>query len=228
MNNLTRVEETLNGLGYQIVYNEVVVSDGYRLKQLNFVPDVIFDLGANVGVFTRYARQLFPNALIVAVEPDDDNFENLLKFTQEDEKLVFIKAAISVNPVYKTLNEPNGSLQKYLSNGLGYQDMENDARAIPHEVELTMPSDLYSHFVKDGQKFIFKIDIEGNEHAIFTHEPSMNVLRMADYICAEVHFFAQKTELLEEVRQQSIAALESLNQTHNCELKDYAFWATKK
>ena len=224
---MQRVEDTLNGHGYQIVYNEVVLADGYKLKELQFTPDVIFDLGANVGVFTRYARELFPNALIIAVEPDDDNYDNLVKFTNTA-NIRFLKAAISTSPVYRTQNEPNGSLQKYLSNGLGYEDMENDPRAVEHHIDIIMPDKLIEMYVHEGQKFMVKIDIEGNEHAIFTHQPSMEALKRADYICAEVHFFAQKEHLLEEVRAKTLEALSSFEDTHHCQLKDYAFWATKK
>ena len=74
------LENTLNG-GYNGLYGEVVTEDCYRLKTLGFVPDVIFDLGANIGVFTRYARDMFNNAKIISVEPNLDNFENLKTFS---------------------------------------------------------------------------------------------------------------------------------------------------
>ena len=61
---------------FELVFGEVCIGDCYALRRLAFAPEVIFDIGANVGAFTSYARFMFPHAKIISVEPDPRNFEN--------------------------------------------------------------------------------------------------------------------------------------------------------
>lgn len=47
----------------------VVLDDDYGLRSLTGEPRTIVDIGANIGLFTAFARQLFPGAMIHAYEP---------------------------------------------------------------------------------------------------------------------------------------------------------------
>lgn len=222
------LEETLNG-NYPSLYGEVVTCDIYRIRQLNFVPDVVIDLGANVGTFTRFARELFPNALIVSVEPDKENFTHLVKFTEPKDNIIFINKAIGLGKVWRGLTAANGSGATYLSSGLGYPEHEMGGETMElSELETIMPDELIKAYVKEGQKFLIKIDIEGNEHTIFTHYPSMKALHKADYLCMEVHFYALNGSLTDEVNEQTMGALRNFEDTHNIELDNVNFYATKK
>src|SRR5271154_1216058 len=84
-----RIEDTLNG-GYGGLYGEVVTHDCYRLKKLPFIPEIIYDMGSNVGCFSLFAKSLFPNAKIIAVEPDDENYSHYLRFVATKYKDVLI------------------------------------------------------------------------------------------------------------------------------------------
>ncbi len=223
------IEETLNG-GYLGLVGEVVTHDCYKIKELDFIPDVVLDLGGNVGVFARFAREMFPEALIVSVEPHPENQETFKKFTN-DKNILLLEKAIGTGTIWHDSGAVNGSGEVYLSAGLGYP--ENEMDTIPgkldrYEIPTIMPDELIKKYVKKGQKVLVKIDIEGNEHTIFTHEASMSALRKMDYVCMEVHWYALHGGLTEEVREKTLAALESFNETHDTELEGVHFWATKK
>jgi FkbM family methyltransferase len=219
--------ETLNG-NYPSLYGEVVTCDIYRLRTLDFVPDVVIDLGANVGAFTRFARELFPNALIVAVEPDKENFTHLLKFTPPS-NIIFMNNAIGRGKVWRGLTAANGSGATYLSSGLGYPETEMGGETMElSKVSTIMPNEILSEFASAGQKVLVKIDIEGNEHTIFTHELSMLALRKVDYLCMEVHFYALNGGLTEQVNEETMKALKSFEATHHIELDNVNFYARKK
>lgn len=47
--------------------------DEYRFRSLGWAPDVFIDIGAHIGLFSRLARQLWPLAKIIAVEPVAEN-----------------------------------------------------------------------------------------------------------------------------------------------------------
>lgn len=205
-----KIEDTLNG-GYGGLYGEVVTEDCYRLKDLTFVPDVIFDFGANVGVFTRYAREMFPNALIISVEPHADNYENLLKFTDAT-NIIFINKAIGDGKVCRINNDINGAHESYIN-----YDMKQFTQSdwIYSSAESVMPHELISKYLKAGQKSFLKLDIEGNENKIFADKNSMEAISKIDCISMELHFLAQ--HWTDEDRKKALEELDKLNKTHHCE-----------
>lgn len=230
---ITRVEDTLKG-GYAGLYNEVVTDDCYRLRKLIFNPDVIFDFGANVGVFTRYARKLFPKTLIVAIEPNAENFEYLTRFTPNDENIIFINAAIGAGQLWHNLGAVNGSGESYVSSGIGYDhyemiEAEKESGAVEKsDIKTILPDYLINTYVSAGQKYMIKMDIEGGEHAVFQHEPSMKVLRDAEYVCAELHLYAlHGGKLYDDMAKKMGEAIASFMPTHRVGLNNVHFWATK-
>jgi FkbM family methyltransferase len=222
-----KLEDSLNG-GYLGLYGEVVTSDCYRLKSLSFIPDVIFDLGANVGVFTRYARELFPNALIVAVEPHKENAEVFEKFTPP-ENIVLIKKAIGKGAIWHATTAANGSGECYFSEGLGYPQHEVVQSGLEKlDIETMMPDELINKYLHDHNKSVLKLDIEGAENIIWDHDLSMEAIKKIDYICGEIHFYAINGKEWDDVQIKTRAALKSLEDTHLCELDNVNFWAVKK
>ncbi len=229
MNIPEKIEDSLNG-GYLGLVGEVVTHDCYRLQSLDFIPDVVIDLGGNVGVFARFAAEMFPDAKIYSVEPHPENQAVYKKFTSNG-NITLIEKAVGLGTIWHDSGAANGSGEVYLSSGLGYPEGEMDkcpGKLDRYKIETVMPSELLKKYVKDGQKVLVKVDIEGNEHTIFTHEPSMKALRECDYVCMEVHFYALHGGLSDEVREKTLAALSSFNATHDCELDGVHFWARKK
>lgn len=244
------INDTLNG-GYAGLYGEVVDKDIYHLRnvedivsvndplfvhekghpsRINFVPDVIFDFGANIGVFTRYARTLFPNALIISIEPDDSNCEAFMKFTKDFSNIVFIKKAIGQGKIWRSKNAVNGSGENYLSVGLGYPEKElvEDGRMELSKVESVMPDEIINTYLKDGMRSILKLDIEGAENIIWSHKPSMDALSKIDYITGEIHFFGINAKEWSEVQVKTNEAFEKIGLTHNLEIDNVHIYATKK
>src|ERR1044072_3477914 len=157
-----RLEDTLNG-GYKGLYGEVVEADCYRLRQLKFIPDIIFDVGANIGVFARFARELFPGALIVSVEPNFENRVHYTKFTKPHSRTVILNKALGMGPIYHGLTARNGSGETYLSAGLGYpKELMEKAVAEKQGLELAMAasvplSSLIDRFWFPGAKCVLKV-----------------------------------------------------------------------
>lgn len=223
------IEETLRG-GYLGLYGEVVTEDVYKLKGIKFTPTIFIDCGANIGVTSRFARQLFPECLIIAIEPHKENCD-LFKYFTKDKSIILIEKAIANGMVWHGLTAANGSGETYLNPGVGFiQDgMETDVTLEESSVSTIRLSEIIDKYVKPEDKVIIKLDIEGNEHIIFFDEVEMNALRRADYIGAEVHFYARTGGEWQEVQDRTHEALRSLETTHECRLVDRVnFYATKK
>jgi hypothetical protein len=194
------IEDTLNG-GYAGLYGEVVTQDCYRLKTLDFVPEIILDLGANVGVFHNYARKLFPEATIICVEPDFDNFSNLVAFSKHD-KSMFFPFGIGPHILKRVGIGINGAHEIYLKEG--------DGREV---VGIQL-----SYFSYPDKKVLIKIDIEGAEKYIFEHKESVEVMKDADYIAMELH----------RSEKENKADILFLEETHNLEYVHPMAYARKK
>jgi FkbM family methyltransferase len=237
---------------YQGLEGEIVKEDIYRMRDVpdevsvndptfvhwkghyrafNFTPDVIFDLGANVGIFTRYARSLYPGALIVAVEPDEKNIERFKKDTNlDDRRLRILEMAIGKGQIWKSVNAINGAHECYLSDSLSWRDDELAVSSVVDKssVDSIMLSDLWDTYVNESDKVVLKLDIEGNEMVVFEHTASMDALKRADYIVMELHFNALLARDVESVRVRTLEMIMELSETHRVEYEHIYLYAIKK
>lgn len=112
--------------------------------------DTIFDIGANCGGFTRWARLMWPDSPIVAFEPIKANFDLLLKNTEGIPEIQLVNQAVttgSTTGMFAGKNNP-GECSFF---DLNHQDTE-----MVEQVETVNPSELPpAHF--------YKIDTEGSE-----------------------------------------------------------------
>jgi FkbM family methyltransferase len=116
---------------------------------------VIFDIGANIGASSLYFASLYPEALIVALEPEENNFDLLVKNT-EGLKVKAIKGALGPRDETLFIHDP----------GVGEWGFQ-----IAKDGDLSTQVFSASEFVRreteDLSPFLLKIDIEGYEKYIF-------------------------------------------------------------
>jgi FkbM family methyltransferase len=220
-----RLEDTLNG-GYGGLYGEVVTEDTYGLRTIKEPIDVIYDIGANVGTFTRFARELFPKAVIVSVEPDPENFYHLVKFTT-GEGFLFINEALGIGDMQKHIEAPNGAHESYLPVGMGYTTSDY----VPVSTKSAMLDSIVRLCpVPPNGKSIIKIDVEGAENCIWNHRPSMEVLKTMDYIMLELHYCVElgNHAAIKEMCESTVKGIMELTETHWCHYDHIYFYATKK
>ncbi len=217
------IHSTLNG-GFPGLYGEVVTEDIYKIKELNFIPDVILDLGANIGIFSRYARQLFPAALIISVEPHPDNIKVFKKYTK-DRNIKLIKKGIGKGTLYKSKKAVNGAAEVYLSSNSAFTKNELKSVSNISTVQSVMLTDL-KKYIKG--KVLCKIDIEGNETKIFDDKNSMDLLKTFEYVTIELHYFGMTPNGVRNIKKYTKNKLVSLNKTHDIKYNHPLFYATKK
>ncbi len=244
------MSETTSSLksGFRTMFGEVCVRDFYRLYSVPFTPTVILDLGANVGVFTTFARCLFPEARIIALEPNPVNYDYLTKHTAHLPDVTYVQKALGVGPLWSgasTSIAPYwGSLQSYVSEGqTGFPrgemsqlpDQPGRDGLVPYvpapEIQFTTLDALIEDYVDGEDLLLVKMDCEGGENYMFSHQPSMIAMRRADYLTMETHFYVKGTGTQhEENKRRIIAGLSQLRDTHDCkhEEEERRFTAVKK
>jgi FkbM family methyltransferase len=114
----------------------------------------IVDAGANIGAATLWFRTIYPEAAVVAVEPEPNNIAMLKKNLDQLDKVSIVAAAIGSRTGFVEINR-----NKY---GWATQTKRSESGAVPI---ITM-SDAFSR-VSRGTPFIAKIDIEGFESEVF-------------------------------------------------------------
>jgi FkbM family methyltransferase len=219
------IQELWNG-DYKGLYGEVVTGDIYKIRQLKFTPDVIFDLGANVGTFSVFARELFPDAIIIAVEPNEQNIKYFNEYNDPVKNNInLLECAIGKGQVYRDTKAINGSHEVYVSDFLGYEKANEAEDLKENEVKTIMLSDI-CHL--SDKKYMIKIDIEGAETALFMDEPSLRIIKNADYVAIELHYFALTHEKVLEVKKVTDYFMEAMKETHDTVYEHPIFYATKR
>ena len=79
-----------------IIFEEVFLQSGYDLNKVTFTPEVIFDCGAHIGIFSLLAKSKFPRARLVAYEPNPQNIQLIRRqITNNDLDVELIESAVS-------------------------------------------------------------------------------------------------------------------------------------
>lgn len=223
---------------FPYLFDELVRQDCYRLRSVLFQPDVVLDIGANVGVFTSYARFIFPAAYIHAFEPNQRNFAYLLRHTEHLPNVSRWKVAMGTGPIWhrpvKDICRPyfDGG-EQYLSEGqlgLPVGAFAERTEFSKSSVQALSFAQIVDQCWKHGS-VVVKIDVEGAENCIFNDPPSMAALRRCDYLTMELHYPVDGNGLVPERGKPTIRqSLMSMTDTHDCEFDEphNLFYATRK
>ena len=139
-------------------------------------PDIrlIIDAGANAGYASVYFAHNYPNAKIIAVEPEHSNFAMLKRNTQVYPNVTALESGLWWRNA--NVEVVDSSSEKWC-----FQFTETCSGGIPCT---TMEGLIRKHY--ESGKVFAKIDIEGAECDIFERDPSW--LDLVDYISVEIHY----------------------------------------
>lgn len=88
------------------VMRDIVLDDEYDVAGIE--PRTILDLGANIGVAAAWFRSRYPNARIVAVEPDPGTFAKLERSLGDDDAVTLVNAAVAARSGETTIFRAQG------------------------------------------------------------------------------------------------------------------------
>lgn len=173
------------------VFRQVIINKEYKpiinlinsekeRKSINF----IVDAGANVGLTSLFFHTYWKDSKIVAIEPEDSNYKQLIEnihINDLTQKIIPIKKALWINNTEKLMIYD------------GFRDGKNWAKSVKTSEEdgktepitLSTLLDIYS-----SEKIIdiLKIDIEGSEYQLFKSNDFLEILTTSvRFLCIEIH-----------------------------------------
>jgi FkbM family methyltransferase len=142
-------------------YQQVFLDAEYAFDMCQ-PPELIVDAGANIGLASIYFATQYPKARIVAIEPEDSNFELLVRNTKPYPLIVPIQAALWRDDTPLSLIDPGLGKWGFQTRSKG---AENGAPVVQRVAALTV--DQVMRMQATDFIDILKMDIEGAEREVF-------------------------------------------------------------
>lgn len=158
-----------------LIFGQVIIDLQYNLPQIDQVR-LIVDCGANVGFSALYFARRYPQAKILAIEPDPGNYAMLVRNTQSVAAIRPIHAAVWPRKANLSIVDParpHAALRVTEGQGKG-----------PGNIPTVQLADIVA---EHSSIDILKVDIEGSEKALFEDPSSPEWLSKTRVIYAELH-----------------------------------------
>ena len=168
-----------------------VFNDIYRRQEYgwNFgsPPSVIVDAGAYTGLSTSFFATRYPDATIIAIEPDEENFELLVRNTTRYPNVHTIRAALWAESGSVSLVDPGDGawgLRLLESDGSSPVAADVNSAVGSKSVRAVTITDIMRDY--DLEKIdLLKVDVEGSEKEIFANANPW--IAFVEAICLELH-----------------------------------------
>jgi len=173
--------------------NYVQVFSGFNFEWMKKIDaKVIVDLGAYVGYTSFMFRKWFPNAYILAVEPNEINFRQLRRHaaiwhnTQKFE--IMNKAVWPVNDDSIRYTITDHGTNSRCMNELDVNSFSGQEIKTKPIKTVTMANIFkFYKWINEVKIDILKIDIEGSEQYLFDKKYDLSWLDNVNNICIELH-----------------------------------------
>ncbi len=167
------------------VFCQIFIHDEFKelikLIGVNNKINIIIDAGANIGLSSIKFKTYFPGAMIIPIEPDEENYKVMIKNLKENDiNAVPIKAAVWNKPAKLYFNRSFRDGKEW---SISVTDIPNKGKSIDAVSinEIVKKNNLRSID-------LLKIDIEGSEKQLFKKNDSdVDFLDITKFIAIEIH-----------------------------------------
>ena len=171
----------INGTSDKTTFYQIFLDKEYEISLLE-EPKFIIDAGANIGLTSVYLSNRYPNAKIIAIEPDKNNFEILSANTKPYANVIALNTALWSNSCHI----------KVMDNGLGTTGftVEPCAPELPKALKAMSLEEIMKQY--DFPRIdLLKMDIEGSEKYVLSENSDYWISR-TNVLIIELHDRFQK------------------------------------
>lgn len=160
-----------------LVLNQVFVEQQYALEDEKEI-EWIIDAGAHIGLASLYFARQFPQAKIIAIEANAENYALLDKNTQAFSNIKTLHAALWNQATEMTVLDPGRGPWGYITQEAVFSDSQD------HRIQGITVSDIMHEYNIDMLD-ILKLDIEGAEIEVM--EGAEDWIQKVNILMAELH-----------------------------------------
>jgi FkbM family methyltransferase len=174
----------VDSASFVFMYNEIFLQQIYKFKSIKKKP-YILDCGANIGLSVIYVKKLYPDAEVIAFEPDTKVFNVL---SRNIKSFNFTNVSIVKKAVWHS-----ETTLKFFSEGAdGGRIIEDGKSGNIIEIETVRLKNYITRTID-----LLKIDIEGAETQVL--EDIADVLHHVDKMFIEYHSFIAQEQTLDKI-----------------------------
>ena len=156
------------------LFRDILVNGEYARIPLPETATAIIDAGANIGLASAFFASRYPDAKIVALEPNTDNFALLQRNTKNYANVATERAALWCEEKTLRLSDPGRGEWGFTVGEKG------EGEAVP---AVTVDGTMERHGI--DRVSILKVDIEGAESDVFANAPAW--IDHVDTVVIETH-----------------------------------------
>ena len=147
------------------VYGKIFAEQEYRFEAIKR-PKVIIDAGANIGLTSIFFANEFPEATIIAIEPEESNFNLLKKNVTAYPRVIPVRAALwhKNGPIQLIPHPVNSEWNKWGFQTHGLE--EKNVKAVGEVPAMTVEKIMRNYQIDFVD--VLKVDIEGAEREVFS------------------------------------------------------------
>lgn len=161
------------------VYKQVFLDKEYGIDSA-VAPKVIVDAGANCGLTSVFYSSLFPEATILAIEPEKENFGLLLKNISGHKNIIPIQAALWNHTGSVMIHDPGEGAWSFRAQA----QADGDPVGAGETIRAVTIESIMDEYGIDRINLL-KMDIEGSEKEVLEHSASW--IERVDTLVVELH-----------------------------------------
>ena len=180
------------------IFKQVFLDQQYHTSFIK-IPKVdrILDIGANIGMASLFFNDAYKNAQIIAIEPEKNNFKQLLKNTERENKIECLNLAIWGENEKLNITNSDAKSDGFI--------LTNSSLSSNDEIEGITITQLLNNKNWDYVDIV-KIDIEGAEKSVFAPDSDLSWLNSTKVLIIELH-----DNFIPECTKTFFSAIEKLN-----------------
>lgn len=160
----------------RLVFEQIFIRREYECPYYDRQPTTIIDGGANIGLSSVYFANRYPNAQILAIEPDEANYQLLVRNSAQ---------YANIRPLHAALWPASGKLA--IANPT-HDSWSFRMKEVQNEKDVSVQAITMEESVEwaSGRISILKLDIEGGEHQVFG-AANLDWLEQVEALIVEPH-----------------------------------------
>jgi FkbM family methyltransferase len=159
----------------------------YKIKRQGIEPKTIIDVGASIGIFTKAANYLYPEAKIYSFEPLDSSFFKMKSLIGNNKNIKMYNFALGEKNGHILINK---NKYEYSSSIFDMSDIHKNAfpytaESAKQEIDVKILDEVFYNESLE-RPILIKLDVQGYELNVL--EGATNFLKKCDYIIIELSF----------------------------------------